>query len=94
MITAIHPQIDGLIESVNESMQQYALLHLDKLFEWVSHLPMIVFYYDFLTNETSTHFLFEVSYQHQRATLVDQLLRVIRAPVLVADDRLSTLINV
>ena len=46
---------DGLIESVNESMYQYALLHLDQLFEWVSHLPIIVFYYNLSSNETMTY---------------------------------------
>ena len=78
-------KIDGLIESVNESMQQYALIHLDQLFEWVSHLPIIDFYYKFSTNDASTHFLFEVSYQHQSATLLDRLLKVIGAPGLVVD---------
>jgi hypothetical protein len=77
---------DGFIESVNESMQQYALLHLDQLSEWVSHLPIIDFYYKFSTNYASTHFLlFGVYYQHQPATLLDRLLKVIGAPGLVAD---------
>ena len=72
-------------------MQQYALLHMDQLFEWVSHLPIIDFYYKFLTNDASRHFLlFEVSYQHQPAKLLDRLLKVIDAPGLVAD-HLSTL---
>jgi hypothetical protein len=73
---------DGLIESVNESMQQYALLQLDPLCEWVSYLHIIDFYYKFSTNDTSTHFLFEESYQHQPTTLLDRLLKVIGAPVL------------
>jgi hypothetical protein len=55
---------------------------------------MVNFNYNFSTNETSTYFLFEVSYRGQPATLlVDQLLQVIDTPVLVADDRLSNLVN-
>ena len=84
---------DGLIESVNKSMQQYALLHLDQLSEWVSHLPIIFFYYEFSINDASTHFLFEVSCQHQLATLHDRFLKVIDSPVLVAGNRLSNLVN-
>jgi hypothetical protein len=76
---------DGLIEGVNESMKRYASLHLDQLSEWVSHLSIIDCYYNFLTNDASTHFLFEVPYQHQPATLLDRLLKAIGAPGLVAD---------
>ena len=62
------------------------MLHLDQLSKWVSHLPIIVFHYKFATNDASTHFLlFEVSYQHQSATLLDRLLKVIGTPGLVAD---------
>jgi hypothetical protein len=73
---------DGTIESVNESMQQYALLHLDQLFEWVSHLPIIDFYCFFSTNETFTYLVF---YEYQPAALVDLLLPMIATPPLVAD---------
>jgi hypothetical protein len=50
-----------LIESVNESMQQYALLHMYQLFEWVFHLPIIDLYFNFSTNETLTYL---VSYEY------------------------------
>jgi len=93
MSTARYPQVDGLIESVYESMQQYALLHLDQLSDWVSYLPMIDFDYNSSTNETSTHFLVDVSHQHQPATLVHRLLQVIGTPVIFADDRLSNFVN-
>jgi len=73
---------DSLIESANESMQQYALLHLDQLFEWISHLPIIDFYYNFSANETLTYL---VSYEYQPAALVDLLLAMIVAQPLVAD---------
>jgi hypothetical protein len=75
-------------------MQQYELLHLDQLSNWESHLPIIDFYYKFSTNDASTHFLIEVFYQHQPSTLLDRLLQVIGAPFLVADGRLSNLVNV
>ena len=77
-------KIGSLIESVNESMQRYALLHLDQHSEWVSHLPIIDFYFKFSTEDASTHFPFEVSYQLQPATILDRLLQVIGAPGLVA----------
>ncbi len=73
---------DGLIESVNDSMQRYALLYLDQLFEWVSHLPIIDFFNNLSTNETLTYL---VSYEYQSAALVGLLLPMIVAPPLVAD---------
>jgi hypothetical protein len=73
---------DGLVEGVNESVQRYALLHLDQLFEWVFHLLTIDFYYIFSTNETLTYL---VSYEYQPVALANLLLPMIVAPPLVAD---------
>jgi hypothetical protein len=52
------------------------------LFEWVSHLSIIDFYYNCSTTETLTYL---VSCEYQPAALVDLLLPMIVAPPIVAD---------
>ncbi len=61
-------------------------------FDWVSHLPMVEFYYGCYINESSKHSPFEVSYGFQLATPADRLLPLIGAPTSVAD-RLTDLAN-
>jgi hypothetical protein len=55
---------------------------------------MVGFDYKFASKETSTYFLFEVYYQRQPSTLVNQVLQAIDTPVFAADDRLSNLVDV
>ncbi len=45
MSTARHPQIDGLTERVNKTMQIWLRCYTTESgFDWISHLPMIEFY--------------------------------------------------
>ena len=67
--TAIHPQIDGLNERVNGTMQMLLRCYIDDSgFDWVSHLPMVELYYNCSINEYSSHSPFEVSFGFQLAT--------------------------
>ena len=62
-------------------------------FDWVSHLPMVEFYYKCTINESSKHTTYEVIYGFQPATPADRLLPLTGAPAFVAD-RLTELANV
>jgi len=67
--TASHPQTDGLIERVNETLKILLRCYTTESgFDWVSHLSMVEFYYNCYVNEASKHFPFEVSYGFQPAT--------------------------
>ena len=75
MSTARHPQTDGLTERVNLTMQIVLCCYIyESGFNWVSHLPMVDFYYNCSINESSKHYPFEVSDGFQPATLADRLL--------------------
>ena len=94
MSTARHPQTNGLIERVKETMQ--ILLRcctIEPGFDWVSHLPTVEFYYKCSINESSKHSPFEVSYGFQLATLANSLLPLTGALTPVAN-RLIELANV
>jgi hypothetical protein len=94
MSTARHSQSDGLNERVNEAMQILLRCYTTKSgFDWVSHLPMVKFYYYFSINESSKHSPFEVSYGFQPATPGDRLLPLADATAFVVD-RLTELANV
>jgi len=54
-------------------------------FDWVSHFPMVQFYYNLSINEASKHSPFEVSYGLQPTTPASRLLPLTGAPALVAD---------
>ncbi len=63
MSTARHPQTYGLTKHVNETMQILLRCYTTESgFDWVSHLPMIEFYYNCSLNEASKHSPFEASY--------------------------------
>ena len=48
---ARHPQIDGLIECVDETVQITMRCYSLGIFsDWVSHKPIVDFYYFFSTN--------------------------------------------
>jgi transposase InsO family protein len=86
MSTARHPQTDSLIERVNKTMQILLRCYTtESRFDWVSHLPMIEFYYNCSINEASKHSPFGVSYGFQPTTLVDRLLSLTGAPAHVAE---------
>jgi transposase InsO family protein len=92
--TARHPQIGGLIERVNETMQILLRCYTTKSrFDLVFHLPMVELYYNCSINESSKHPPFQVSYGFQPATPTNRLLPLTGAPALVAD-RLTELANV
>jgi hypothetical protein len=94
MSTARHPQTNGLTERVNETMKMLLRCYTIKSgFDWVSHLPMVEFYYNCFINEASRHSPFEVSYGFQPATHVDRLLPLTDAPARVAE-RLAELASV
>jgi hypothetical protein len=94
MSTARHPQIDGFTERVNETMQILLRCYASESgFDWVSHLPMVEFYYNCAIKESSKHSPFEVTYGFQPSTPVDRLLPLTGAPAPVAD-RLTKLANV
>jgi hypothetical protein len=94
MSTARHPQTDGLTERVNETLQILLRCYTaESGFDWVSHLPMVEFYYNCAINEASKHSPFEVSYGFQPSTPADRLLPLTGAPAPVAD-RLTELANV
>ena len=62
MSTARHPQIDSLTERVNETMQILLRCYTTESgFDWVSHLPMVEFYYNCPINEASKQSPFEGS---------------------------------
>ena len=83
---ARHPRIDGLTECVNETMQIVLRCYTtESRFDWVSHLPMVEFYYKCSVNEASKHSPFEVSYGFQPSTLADRLLPLTGASTLVLD---------
>jgi hypothetical protein len=65
---------------------------IKSVFDWVSHLPMVEFYYDCIINESSKHSPFEVTDGVQPSSSVDMLLPLTGAPDLVAD-RLTGLAN-
>jgi len=47
MSTARHPQTGGLTRQVNETMQIVLRSYIvESGFDWVSHLPMVEFYYN------------------------------------------------
>jgi hypothetical protein len=92
--TARHPQTDGLTARVNETMQILLRRYTTESgFDWVSHLPVVEFYYNCTINESSKHSPFEVTYGFQPSTRADRLLSLTGAPALVAD-RLTKLANV
>jgi hypothetical protein len=62
-------------------------------FDWVSHLPMVEFYYNCTINESSKHSPFEVTYGFQPSTHVDRLLPLTGAPASDVD-RVTELANV
>jgi len=94
MITARHPQTDGQSKRANETMKILLRCYTPESgFDWVSHLPMVEFYYNCSINESSKHSPFEVTYGFQLATLADRLLQLTGAPALVAD-RLTKLANI
>jgi hypothetical protein len=94
MSTARHPQTDGLVERVNETMQILLRCYTTEFgFDWVSHLPMVEFYYNCSINASSKHSPFEVTYGFQPATRADRLLPLTGAPAPDAD-RLTELANV
>jgi hypothetical protein len=85
MSTARHPQTDGLTERDNETMQILLRCYTaESGFDWVSHLPMVEFYYNCSINESSKHSPFEVSYGFQPATPADRLLPLTGAPAFAA----------
>ena len=56
MSAARHPQVDGLIERVHETVQIVMRCYSSGSFsDLVSHIPIVDFYYNLSTNETSTH---------------------------------------
>jgi transposase InsO family protein len=62
MSTVRHPQTDGLIERVNETMQILLRCYItESRFDWVSPLPMVEFHYNCSINEASKHSPFYVS---------------------------------
>jgi hypothetical protein len=62
MNLARHPQTNGLTELVNKPMQIWLRCNTVELgFDWISHLPMVEFYYSCFVNEASNHSPFEVS---------------------------------
>ncbi len=86
MSTARHPQTDGLTERVNETMQILLRCYTtESRFDWVSHLPMVEFYYNCSINESSKHSPFEISYGFQPATPADRLLPLTGAPASAAN---------
>ncbi len=94
MSTARHPQTDGLTGRVNETLQILLRCYTTEYeFDWVSHLPMLEFYYNSPINESSKHSPFKVSYGFQPATLADRLLPLTGALALDAD-HLTELANV
>jgi hypothetical protein len=79
-----HPRIDGLIESVNDAMQR--LLHCNiKIRFLTAYLIYPFYFFNCSTNESLTHFLFEVCYEHRPTALADRLWPVIDAPNFVVD---------
>ncbi len=75
MSTARHPQTDGLTGRVNETMRILLRYYTTKSgFDWVSHLPMVEFYYKCSINESTKHSPFEVTYGFQPSTPADRLL--------------------
>jgi hypothetical protein len=94
MSSARQPQADGLTERANETMQILLRCYtIESRFDWVSNLPTVEFYYNCSINESSKHYLFEVSYGFQLATLADRLLLLNRAPTSAAD-RLTGLASI
>ena len=86
MSTARHPQTDGLAERVNETMQILLRCYTSESgFDWVSHLPMVEFYYNCSMNESSKHSPFEVTYGFQPSTHADRLLPLTGSLAHVAD---------
>ena len=83
MSTARHSQTDGLTERVNnETMEILLRCYIAQSgFDWVSHLPMVEFYYNCSINESSKHSPFKV----QHASHVDSLLPLTGAPAYVVD---------
>jgi len=73
MSAARHPQTDGLTKRVNETMQILLRYYTKESgVDWVSHLPMVVFYYSCYINEASKHSPCEVlSYDFQPTTPAD-----------------------
>jgi hypothetical protein len=75
MSTARDPQTDDLTERVNETMQILLRCYIaESGFDWVTHIPMVDFYYNCSINEFAKHAPIEVSYGFQPATVVDRLL--------------------
>jgi hypothetical protein len=94
MSTARHPQTDDLTERVNETLQVCLRCYrAESGFDWVSHLPMVEFYYNCTINESSKYSPFEVAYDFQPSTPSDRLLPLTGAPAPDAD-RLTELANV
>jgi len=65
MSAARHHQTDGLTRRVNETMQILLRCYTPETrFGWVSHLPMVEFYYNCSINESSNHLLLLIGCYH------------------------------
>jgi hypothetical protein len=62
-------------------------------FDWVSHLLMVEFYYNYYSNEASKHWPFEISYGFQLAPPVDRVVPLTDAHALDVE-RLTELASV